>query len=350
VKVSRLLLVAAMMVSLGGAGFAQTNEFTAAGATFPAPLYLKMFDQYSKEFGVKVNYQAIGSGGGQAQLKAKTVDFGASDVVMTAKDMADAPAEIVHVPTVAGAVVLVSNLPGNPQLKLTGDLIADIYLGKIKNWNDSRLSAINPDVKFPNLNITVVHRSDGSGTTGVFSDYLCKISPEWKDKVGTGTSLSWPVGIGGKGNPGVAGLVKQLPGAFGYVELIYSLQNNIPFALLKNKSGNWIKASLESTSAAANVPVPEDVTKLSLTNTDASQGYPISTFTWLILYKEQSYDNHQRAKVEAMLKMMWWMTHDGQKYAEPLSYAVLPAPVVKKAEAILRSITFGGKPVLEAGM
>ncbi|HTP58432.1 MAG TPA: phosphate ABC transporter substrate-binding protein PstS [Spirochaetia bacterium] len=349
-KVSRLLLVAAMMVSLGGAGFAQTNEFTAAGATFPAPLYLKMFDQYSKEFGVKVNYQAIGSGGGQAQLKAKTVDFGASDVVMTAKDMADAPAEIVHVPTVAGAVVLVSNLPGNPQLKLTGDLIADIYLGKIKNWNDSRLSAINPDVKFPNLNITVVHRSDGSGTTGVFSDYLCKISPEWKDKVGTGTSLSWPVGIGGKGNPGVAGLVKQLPGAFGYVELIYSLQNNIPFALLKNKSGNWIKASLESTSAAANVPVPEDVTKLSLTNTDASQGYPISTFTWLILYKEQSYDNHQRAKVEAMLKMMWWMTHDGQKYAEPLSYAVLPAPVVKKAEAILRSITFGGKPVLEAGM
>jgi len=338
------------MVSLGGAGFAQTNEFTAAGATFPAPLYLKMFDQYSKEFGVKVNYQAIGSGGGQAQLKAKTVDFGASDVVMTAKDMADAPAEIVHVPTVAGAVVLVSNLPGNPQLKLTGDLIADIYLGKIKNWNDSRLSAINPDVKFPNLNITVVHRSDGSGTTGVFSDYLCKISPEWKDKVGTGTSLSWPVGIGGKGNPGVAGLVKQLPGAFGYVELIYSLQNNIPFALLKNKSGNWIKASLESTSAAANVPVPEDVTKLSLTNTDASQGYPISTFTWLILYKEQSYDNHQRAKVEAMLKMMWWMTHDGQKYAEPLSYAVLPAPVVKKAEAILRSITFGGKPVLEAGM
>jgi len=350
VKVKRLLLAVAMVVSLGGAGFAQNFEFTAAGATFPAPLYLKMFDQYSKEFGVKVNYQPIGSGGGQAQLKARTVDFGASDVVMTAKDLADAPAEIVHVPTVAGAVVLVSNLPGNPQLRLTGDLIADIYLGKIKNWNDSRISAINPDVKFPNMNITVVHRSDGSGTTGVFSDYLCKISPEWKDKVGTGTSLSWPVGIGGKGNPGVAGLVKQLPGAFGYVELIYSLQNNIPFALLKNKSGNWIKASLETTSTAANVPVPEDVTKLSLTNTDAPQGYPISTFTWLILYKEQNYDNHQKAKVEAMLKMMWWMTHDGQKYAEPLSYAVLPAPVVKKAEAILRSITFDGKPLLEAGM
>ncbi len=211
---------------------------------------------------------------------------------------------------------------------------------------------MNPGVKFPNMNITVVHRSDGSGTTGVFSDYLCKVSAEWKDKGRHGTSLHWPVGIGGKGNPGVAGLVKQLPGAVGYVELIYALQNNMPYALLKNKSGNWIKASLATTSTAANVPVPEDVTKLSLTDTDAPKGYPISTFTWLILYKEQNYDNHStKAKVEALLKMIWWMTHDGQKYAEPLSYAVLPAPVVKKAEAILRSITWDGKPLMsESGM
>jgi len=350
VKVSRLLLAGALAVSVAGIGFAQSFEFVGAGATFPAPLYLKMFDQYAKEFGVKVNYQAIGSGGGQAQLKGRTVDFGASDVIMTAKDLADAPAEIVHIPTVAGAVVLVSNLPGNPQLRFTGDIIADIFLGKIKNWNDPRIAGINPDVKFPNMNITVVHRSDGSGTTGVFSDYLSKISDEWKTKVGSGTSLSWPVGIGGKGNPGVAGLVKQLPGSFGYVELIYALQNNMSYALLKNKSGNWIKASLATTSTAANVPVPEDVTKLSLTNTDAPEGYPISTFTWLILYKEQNYGNHQKAKVEALLKMIWWMTHDGQKYAEPLSYATLPAPVVKKAEAILKSITFDGKPLLEGGM
>ncbi len=345
-KVRTVFVTAAMIAALGGAGFAQSFEFVGAGATFPAPLYLKMFDQYAKEFGVKVNYQPIGSGGGQAQLKGKTVDFGATDVVMTAKDLADAPAPIVHIPTVAGAVVLVSNLPGNPELRFTGDLVADIFLGKIRKWNDPRIEAVNPGVRFPGMNITVVHRSDGSGTTGVFSDYLCKVSPQWKEKVGTGTSLSWPVGIGGKGNPGVAGLVKQLPGAFGYVELIYALQNNIPYALLKNKSGNWIKASLQSTSTAANVAVPADVTKISLTNTDSPEGYPISTFTWLLLYKEQKYDNHDRVKCEALLKLIWWMTHDGQKYAEPLSYAVLPAPVVKKAEDILRSITFGGEPLL----
>ncbi|HUI70349.1 MAG TPA: phosphate ABC transporter substrate-binding protein PstS, partial [Spirochaetia bacterium] len=323
-KVPRLLLAAAMIVSLGGMGFAQSFEFVGAGATFPAPLYLKMFDQYAKEFGVKVNYQAIGSGGGQAQLKGKTVDFGASDVVMTAKDLADAPAEIVHIPTVAGAVVLVSNLPGNPQLKFTPDLIADIYLGKIKNWNDPQIASVNPDVKFPNLSITVVHRSDGSGTTGVFSDYLCKVSDEWKQKVGTGTSLDWPVGIGAKGNPGVAGLVKQLPGAFGYVELIYALQNNIPYALLKNRSGNWIVPSLASTSESGNVTIPDDVTKVNLTDSAAANGYPISTFTWLLVYKEQNYDNRPADKVQAMLKMIWWMIHDGQQYAEPLAYAKLP--------------------------
>jgi phosphate transport system substrate-binding protein len=346
VKVSRFFLAATLILALGGVGFAQSYEFVGAGATFPAPLYTKMFDEYQKLTGIKVNYQPIGSGGGQAQLKGRTVDFGATDVVMTAKNLADAPAPIVHVPTVAGAVVLVSNLSGSPQLRFTGDVVADIFLGKIRKWNDERITGLNPGVTLPNLNITVVHRSDGSGTTGVFSDYLCKVSEEWKTKVGTGTSLDWPVGIGGKGNPGVAGLVKQLPGAFGYVELIYALQNNISYALIKNKAGNWMKASLETTSTAANVPVPRDVTTLSLTNTDAPQGYPISTFTWLILYKEQDYGNHTRAKCEALLKMIWWMTHDGQKYAEPLAYATLPAPVVKKAERILRSITWDGQPLL----
>ncbi len=342
----RLLVAAALVTALGGAGFAQSFEFVGAGATFPAPLYTKLFDQYSKEFGVKVNYQAIGSGGGQAQLKSKTVDFGATDVVMTEKDMAGAPATIVHVPMVAGAVVITYNLPGNPELKFAPDVLADIYLGKIKKWNDPRITALNSGIKLPDLNMTVVHRSDGSGTTGVFSDYLSKISDEWKTKVGSGTSLNWPVGVGAKGNPGVAGLVKQLPGGIGYVELIYALQNSMPYGLLKNKSGNFIKATLQSTTTAANVPVPEDVTMLSLTNGDAPQGYPISTFTWIILYKEQSYDNHRKDKAEALVKMLWWMTHDGQKYAEPLSYAVLPVPVVAKAESILKSITFDGKPLL----
>ncbi len=224
--------------------------------------------------------------------------------------------------------------------------MADIYLGKIKRWNDQRIEAVNPGVKLPAMNITVVHRSDGSGTTGVFTDYLSKVSDEWKEKVGSYTSVQWPTGVGAKGNEGVSGLVKQLPGAVGYVELIYALQNHMQYALLKNKSGNWIQASLETTTTAANVPVPEDVTKLSTTNTNVPQGYPIASFTWLILYKEQNYGNHDKAKCEALLKMIWWMTHDGQKYAEPLSYATLPAPVVKKAEDILKSITWDGQPLL----
>jgi phosphate transport system substrate-binding protein len=345
-KLSRIA-VAAMILSLAaGLGFSQSVELVGAGATFPAPIYTKLFDQYAKEFGVKVNYQAIGSGGGQSQLKNKTVDFGATDVIMAEKDLAGAPAPIVHIPTVAGAVVITYNLPGGPELKLTGDVVADVFLGKIKRWNDSRIADLNPSVKLPGTAITVVHRSDGSGTTGVFSDYLSKISDEWKQKVGSGTALSWPAGVGAKGNPGVAGLVKQLPGGFGYVELIYALQNSMPFAQIKNKSGSWIKASLASTTAAANVAVPDDVTKISLTNTDAPDGYPISTFTWLILYKDQGYDNRDQAKVEAMLKMFSWIIHDGQKYAEPLSYATLPKAVVAKADAIIKSVTYNGKPLM----
>jgi phosphate transport system substrate-binding protein len=345
-KISRFAVAAVMLMVASALGFSQSVELVGAGATFPAPYYTKVFDQYAKEFGVKVNFQAIGSGGGQSQLKNKTVDFGASDVIMTAKDLADAPAQIVHIPTVAGAVTITYNLPGNPELRLTSDVIADMFLGKIIRWNDARLAALNPSVKLPNTAITVVHRSDGSGTTGVFSDYLSKVSETWQQKVGTGTALNWPVGVGAKGNPGVAGLVKQLPGGAGYVELIYALQNNLPYATVKNKSGNWIKPSLASTTAAARVAIPDDVTKVNLTNNDTSDGYPISTFTWLILYKEQGYDNRSQAKVEAMLKLFSWMIHDGQKYAEPLSYATLPPAVVDKAEAILKSITWNGAPVL----
>ncbi len=346
-KLSRIMVAALLLTAAAGFGFGQGTELVGAGATFPAPFYSKVFDEYNKQFSVKVNYQAIGSGGGQTQLKNKTVDFGASDVVVTDDVAKSFPAPFVSIPMVEGAVTITYNLPGSPTLKLTSDIVADIFLGKIKKWNDSRIAALNPDVKLPSTNMTVVHRSDGSGTTAVFSDYLSKVSDDWKTKVGVGQSLNWPVGVGGKGNPGVAGLVKQLPGAVGYVELIYALQNTMPYATLKNKNGNWIVPSLASTSEAAMVAIPDDVTKVNLTDSTAPNGYPISTFTWILVYKEQNYDNRPKDKVTAMMKMLWWMVHDGQQYAQPLAYATLPKAVVDKAEVILKSVTYNGTPVLQ---
>jgi phosphate transport system substrate-binding protein len=346
-KLSRIALVAMVLFAVAALGFSQAIELVGAGATFPAPFYTKLFDEYGKQFGVKVNYQGIGSGGGQTQLKNKTVDFGGTDVIV-AEEVAKAfPAPFVYVPTIAGAAVVTYNLTGNPELKFTSDVVADIFLGNIKKWNDPRIASLNPGVNLPNTPITVVHRSDGSGTTAVFSDYLSRVSEEWKTKVGMGQSLNWPAGVGGKGNPGVAGLVKQLPGSVGYVELIYAMGNNMPYATLKNKSGNFIKPSLASTTAAANVAIPEDITKVNLINTDAPDGYPISTFTWIMVYREQSYDNRPQAKADAMMKLLWWVAHEGQQYAEPLSYAKLPKAVVDKAEKILKSVTYGGVPVLK---
>ena len=345
-KFTRIAVAALILTVAAGLGFGQAVELTGAGATFPAPFYTKAFDQYAKEFGVKVNYQAIGSGGGIAQIKSKTVDFGASDAFLNDSDLAAMPATLLHIPMVAGAVVLTYNLPGSPELKFSPDVLADIFLGKITKWNDPRIVADNASANLPKTNITVVHRSDGSGTTNVFTDYLSKVSPEWKTKVGMNTSVSWPVGIGGKGNAGVAGLVKQLPGSFGYVELIYALQNNMPYGSLKNLAGNFIKPSLASTSTACAGDMPAD-TRVSMTNTSAPEGYPIAGFTWILLYKEQNYANKSREKADAVVKMLWWMTHEAQKYAEPLAYAQLPAPVVSKAEAILRSVTYDGTPVLK---
>ena len=276
---------------------AKEVELIGAGATFPYPLYSKMFDVYNKEYGVKVNYQAIGSGGGIRQLINKTVDFGGSDAIMSDKDLAEASAPVLHIPTCAGAVVVTYNLPGNPQLRFTPDVIADIFLGKISKWNDRRISAINPGAKLPDTNITVVHRSDGSGTTFIFSDYLSKVSREWKEKVGTGTSLNWPAGLGGKGNPGVAGLVKQTPGSIGYVELIYALQNKMPYGMVKNKKGKFVTATIASTSLAADTNLPDDM-KVSLTDTDAPEGYPISGFTWILVYKDQNYAEKSEEKAK----------------------------------------------------
>lgn len=331
-----LCMILSLFCTTAGAG---EKELTGAGATFPYPYYQKLFDTYNQEKGVKVNYQAIGSGGGIQQLKQKTVDFGGTDAYMEDKDIQEAGAAIIHVPTCLGAVVITYNLPGDPAIKLTYPILVDIFLGKINTWNDKRIVELNPGVNFPAMNIVTVHRSDGSGTTSIFSDYLSKVSAEWKERVGAGKSLNWPCGLGAKGNPGVTGLIKQVPGSLGYVELIYAAQNKMPFAEIKNKSGNFIMPSMQSVSLAANVNMPDD-TRVSITDTDAKDGYPISGFTWLILYKEQKYSGRSKEKAEELLKLIWWVTHEGQQLAEPLDYAPLPKDTVKKAEEILKSALY----------
>jgi phosphate transport system substrate-binding protein len=328
----------------GGKTTTSKNEIIGAGATFPYPFYSKVFNVYNKETGIKVNYQSIGSGGGIKQLQNKTVDFGATDAPMSDEELKASPAEIVHIPTSLGAVIVTYNLPGNPILKFTPEVIADIFLGKIKRWNDPAIKATNPDVQLPDLAMSVVHRSDGSGTTYIFSDYLSKVSAAWNKQPGTGKSLNWPVGLGAKGNEGVSGLVKQTPGSIGYVELVYALQNKMPAAVLKNKAGNFVAASLQSTSAAADIDLPADM-RVSLTNTEAPEGYPISSFTYLLVYKDQSYDKRTEVAAKSTMKLINYVIHEGQQYAEELGYAPLPAAAVSKAEAIIKSITYDNQPV-----
>jgi phosphate transport system substrate-binding protein len=346
-KIFSAMLTTIITICLfGSITLAANMELLGAGATFPLPLYTKMFDTYNQKTGVKVNYQGVGSGAGITQLTNKTVDFGATDAFMTDDEMKKAGADILHIPVALGAVVLTYNLPGSPKLKLSSNVIADIFLGKITQWNDSKIAADNPGASLPDMNITVVHRSDGSGTTFIFTDYLSKISPEWKSGPGTGKSLNWPTGLGAKGNPGVAGLIKQLPGSFGYVELIYAMQNNMPVASVKNKSGVYVEPTIKSTSAAANVSMPAD-TRASITDTTAKNGYPISGFTWIIIYKDQKYGNKDKEKADATLKLLWWMTHEGQSLAEPLQYAPLPKDAVAKAETILKSAVYGNAKILK---
>jgi phosphate transport system substrate-binding protein len=304
-----------------------------------------MFDAYYKQRGVKVNYQAIGSGGGIRQLINKTVDFGATDAFMSDDALSKTDGTILHIPTCLGAVVVTYNLPGSPHLKLTQDIIADIFLGKITNWNDPRIKKVNPAVPLPDMHIVVVHRSDGSGTTFILSDYLSNVSSTWKEKMGMGKALNWLVGLGAKGNAGVAGLVQQVPGSVGYVELVYASQNNMPISAIRNKSGNFVIPSIPSVSLAADIPLP-DHTRVSITNTDAKDGYPISSFTWLILYKEQNYQGRSKERAGELMKLLRWVVHEGQDFAEPLHYAPLPKEAVKKAETILRSVVYQGEGIL----
>jgi phosphate transport system substrate-binding protein len=292
-----------------------------AGATFPYPIYSKWFDAYAKvDPSVRFNYQSIGSGGGQKQILSQTVDFGASDGPMSDENLGKAPGKLLHIPTVAGAVVITYNLPGNPALKLDGDTIAGMYLGQIKKWNDPKLTALNPGVKLPDQDVVVVHRSDGSGTTFIFTDYLSKVSAEWKSKAGNNTSVNWPTGIGGKGNEGVSGQVKQTPGAVGYVELIYAVQNKMPYADVKNSAGEFVKATPESVTAAlATAEVPDDF-RFSMTNAPGKDAYPIAGATWLLVYEQQK-DPAKGKKLVAFLK---WALSDGEKMVKDLDYAPLP--------------------------
>ncbi|HEY1252795.1 MAG TPA: phosphate ABC transporter substrate-binding protein PstS [Thermoanaerobaculia bacterium] len=327
-KVRILALAAVGLAALMGFAAAQTVQINGAGATFPYPIYSKWFAEYNKLHPeVAINYQSIGSGGGIRQLTNQTVFFGASDGPMTTEQLQAAPGPVMHLPTVLGAVVPIYNIEGvTGELKFTGKVIADIIMGKITKWNDNAITALNPGAKLPATDITVAHRSDGSGTTYIFVDYLSKISPEFKKTIGIATAVNWPVGVGGKGNEGVAGLVKQTPGSFGYVELIYALQNKISYGSVQNMEGEFVSASLQGVTACAQVAaknMPADF-RVSITNAPGKGVYPISSFTWMLLYTSPS--DRQRSKI--MVDFMKWALTDGQKYAADLGYAPLPQEVV----------------------
>ncbi|HTN44570.1 MAG TPA: phosphate ABC transporter substrate-binding protein PstS [Nitrospiria bacterium] len=333
-------VILVMVIGLAAPAWAETMLINAAGATFPYPIYSKWFDEYAKMHpDVHINYQSIGSGGGIKQASELTVDFGASDGPMTDEQLQKAKVFLLHFPTVMGADVPTYNIPGvTAELKFTGKNLADIFLGKITKWNDPAIAGINPGVNLPDKQIVVVHRSDGSGTTYIWVDYLSKVSPEWKEKVGVGTSVNWPVGLGGKGNEGVSGLVKQTPYSIGYVELIYAAQNKIDYGVVQNSAGKFVKASLESvTHAAAGAAkeMPADF-RVSITNAPGPETYPIASFTWLLI--PEKIDDPKKGK--AITGFLKWMMTDGQKFAPGLLYAPLPKEVVAMEEKALGKIKY----------
>lgn len=347
--------IAAIASGCGGSssgtngGGSDNASLTGAGSTFAYPIYTKWLDAYSQvQPNVNMNYQSIGSGAGIQQFTAQTVDWGASDAPMTDVQLAKAPRTVLHIPTVAGAEAITYNVKGVPsKLKLTGQTLADIYLGKIKNWNDPALQADNPGVNFPNEPIITVHRSDGSGTTNIYTNYLSAVSPDWSSKVGHGTDVKWPVGLGGKGNEGVASQVKKSEGSIGYVELSYAKQNNMHYALMKNKSGNFVEPTLENTKAAIETEVanmPADFRAGSVGDPPGVNAYPISGFTYILVYQDQK----DQAKGKALVDFLWWGIHDGQQYAASLDYVAQPPEMVKKVEAQIRKITYGGKSLAPA--
>ena len=329
---------AALALALAGAGQARAQLLiNGAGATFPYPIYSKWFDEYSKvDPSVRFNYQSIGSGGGQKQVMDDTVDFGASDGPMSDRNLGKAAGRILHVPTVAGADVITYNLPGDPRLRLDGPSIADIFLGKIARWNDPRLAALNPGAALPDADILVVHRADGSGTTYIFADYLSSVSREWEKKVGRGTAVKWPAGLGAKGNEGVTGQIKQMPGAIGYVELVYAIQNHLPYASIRNAAGNFIAPSVASVTAAlAAASIPDDF-RFSMVNPPGSAAYPVAGATWLLVYQHQ----RDAEKGRKMVQFLQWAMDEGEQMAPQLNYAPLPAALRKRVLAEIGGIEY----------
>ena len=330
-RITLLLCVALAVPALG-----QTT-LNGAGATFPYPMYSKWFSEYHKLHpDIEINYQSIGSGGGIRQVLAGTVDFGASDGPMTDEQLGQAKVKILHIPTVLGADVPAYNIPGiNQELKFTPDVLADIFLGKISTWNDARLTKINPGVPLPGQPIVVIHRSDGSGTTYIWTDYLSKVSSEWQNSVGKGTSVKWPVGLGGKGNEGVAGMIRQIQGSIGYIELIYAIQNNIPYGSVKNAAGTFLKASLDGVTAAAGSvkSMPADF-RVSITNAPGKDAYPISSFTWLLIPVQAK----DAARGKIIADFLNWMVDQGQSMTSQLAYAPLPQNVAEKVKATIKLV------------
>lgn len=336
-------LLLASVAALAGAQDTGGADLTGAGATFPFPIYSKWFSDYAAKTGVKINYQPIGSGGGIRQLSEETVDFGASDAPMTDEEMGKAKGgAVLHFPTVLGAVVMTYNLPTVTQsLRLTGEVIADIFLGQVTKWNDPKIAALNPGAKLPSMDIIVVHRADASGTNYIFTDYLTTVSPAFASGPGKGKEVKWPVGLGGKGNDGVTGQVKQTPGAVGYVELAYAKQNKLPYALLKNAAGQFVAPTIESVTAAAAgaakaLPASTDF-RVSIVNAPGREAYPISSFTWLLVYTNQA----DATKGKKLVDFMRWAFHDGERLASSLDYAPLPANMVEMIDKRLSSIKLG---------
>lgn len=353
-----ILLFAALVVSFGCSGQklgdgpgttapGGTLQLQGSGASFPKPIYEKWVSEFGKANpNIRIDYQATGSGAGQKAVLAKTADFGASDDPMSDEDLKSASGEILHIPTVLGAVVITYNLEGvNEPLKLSGQTISDIYIGNIKKWNDERLKKDNPNINFPDAEILPVYRADSSGTSAVFTDFLSKTSPEWKSKVGMNKQPSWitGVGVGAKGNDGVMGQVKQTPNAIGYVELTFAKENNLPAAHIRNKAGNFVEPSLDSVAAAAAGSVgtmPEDL-RTQITDPEGANAYPAASYTYILVYKDQA----DPVKGKAIADFLWWAVHDGEKFVQDLHYAPLPDEVVKKVEAKINSMTSGGKPL-----
>lgn len=322
-------------------------KVTAAGATFPMPFYNLAFKKYTELSGIDFTYGGIGSGGGIRSLADKVVDFGATDAFLSDKELADFGTQVTHIPTCMGAVVIAFNVPGVDSLRVTPQILEGVFLGNIKNWNDPVLKSVNPGINLPNLGITVVYRSDGSGTTNIFSDYMTKISKLWADKIGAGKSLNWPTGIGAKGNPGVAGTISQTKGAIGYIGSEYAFAQKISYARVQNSSGNFINPDIPSITAAARTEIPAD-TRVMVTNSSDPEAYPISGFTWIILYKDQAYGDRTKEQAKATVDFLKWLIGpDGQAIAESVNYAPLPDQVKGLAKDILNKVTYNGEPLNE---